>query len=116
MSGDDIAFDEGFEYGLAWAREAEGLDPHTNLLEMREDLKDLDWETLFDDGISPVTSWEWLAGTMVGDDENTEKLRSFWKWAIGRDNLSKLENAYFVKGFAEGAVADWSRFQTKGVF
>lgn len=115
MSDEKSAFDEGFELGQAWAKHAEGLGPHNALLEMRDDLSDFEWAALFDEDISPNTYWEWLAGCLIGDEDDKEKLRSFWKWAIGESNLPKLDQPEFVKGFADGARADWSSFYTKGV-
>lgn len=115
MSENDQAFDEGFACGQAWAKHAEGTEPHNNLLAMRDDLKDFEWHALFDEELPSGTYWEWLAGELVGDDSDPRKLLSFWKWAVGEANLSKLDNPRFIKGFADGARYDWSSFYIKGV-
>lgn len=82
---------------------------------MRDDLNDFEWHALFDEELPSGTYWEWLAGCLVGNDSDRDKLRSFWKWAIGEDRLDRLDNPRFIKGFADGARADWSSFYTKGV-
>ncbi len=113
---DDLGFDQGYDCGHAWAKEAEGLEPHNNLLEMRDDLKDFERHLRFDEYIYPKTYWEWLAACLIGKECRRDKMLSFWKWAVGADNLFKLENTAFIRGFADGARADWNSFYQRNIY